>query len=320
LYPTDLTAADIAKYPSVFDCDTFMPNRGNQGFGYVGGGTSGSQTYPTGVAWHFDAGQVVMLESHMLNLDDTPLDVDYRVNLWYATEPVTEHVGTIFFYDNDMYIPPGGRYTANMHCGVPADIHVVSLAPHMHVRGTHFTSSLSGSPLAAPMPLVSSDDWAAIEPTRYSPPLDVAKGQQFDVSCDYVNPDPKAIASGPSKTNNEMCLLIGSYYPKQDFPFEFCSLPGSGPTYDGTATCADTFACFTKSGDPFGVEAQKCVTNTCKGSSQAFDDFFNCAAQKCFFPGKCGGSDGGVPGSDCAACTVQECAQEISACQQATCP
>src|SRR5204863_4777458 len=144
--------------------------------------------------------------------------------------------GTIFFYDNQIYVPANGTYTAKMDCGVSADINVLALATHMHVRGVHFRSSLSGGALASPKELADSDDWANLEPTRFDPPLAVTPDQRFGVTCDYANSDPAGIASGGSKINNEMCLLIGSYYPKLDFPFEFCMLPGSGPVYSGTQT------------------------------------------------------------------------------------
>jgi hypothetical protein len=310
LYPTDLSPEEIADHPSVFDCNE-VPNRGDRGFAYVGGRREAELAYPPGTAWRFRPGQIVMLESHMLNVTSSELDVDYRLNLWYATEAVTAGVGTIFFYDNQIYIPEQGRYTANMRCQVPADIQVLSLTPHMHVRGTSFRTRLVGRP-EGPLELVGSEDWANTDPTTYEPPLEVAAGQRFEFSCDYENPDTRPIIEGPSKTDNEMCLLTGSYYPKLDFQFEFCMEPGSGPLLDGSQTCGESFGCFVSNGaDP--VAAEKCATSTCAGSSQAFNDFFACAAQNCFFPGKCNGPNG------CQACTLESCAAEIGACQAAGC-
>lgn len=317
LYPTHLNANDVARNPGVFDCDTVMPDRAILGFSYVGGATSGEQTYPDGTAWHFDAGEVVMLESHMLNLGNTPLDVEYRLNLLYATKPVVDHVGTIFFYDNNIYIPPAGRATASMRCAVPSNIHVVALAPHMHVRGTAFRTQLVGGDLTSPLALPGSDNWAATEATQYDPPLEMSAGQTVEFHCDYANADPTAIVSGGSKTKNEMCLLIGSYYPKIDFPFEFCMGPGSGPVYDGSNSCSDTFGCFASSGNVSSVEAQECVTRTCPASSQAFNDFFACSALHCALAGKCATTADG--GSNCQSCTLASCKAELSACLATGC-
>jgi hypothetical protein len=185
----------------------------------------------------------------------------------------------------------------------------------MHVRGTHFRSSLAGGALAEPKSLAGSDDWAVAESTLYDPPLDVAAGQHFEVSCDYENPSARPVASGSSKTKNEMCLLIGSYYPKLDFPFEFCMGEGSGPVYDGQQKCGDTLGCFIKSGDPFSLSSQQCVVGTCEKSGRAFNAFFSCVGQKCFFPGLCKG-DGG---SDCSVCAIQSCSDEMVTCQNTGC-
>jgi hypothetical protein len=314
LYPTRLKAADVQNQLDVFDCDERAPSRGDIGFGYVGGGTKNELVYPKGVAWHFEAGDVVILESHMLNLGKEPLDVDYRVNLWYATEPVTDHVGTIFFYDNNIYIPENGSFTAKMDCGIPRDISVLFLAPHMHVRGTHFESRLIGPNRPSPIPLVGTDDWSSIEPTIYRPPLELKTGDRVQYSCDYVNRDSFPVVEGPSKTDNEMCLMVGGYYPKIDFPFEFCSSPGSGPQFNGTKKCGEVVTCFTNAKDP--IAAEKCRVDVCPGSNRAFNDFFGCVAQKCFFAGKCTG-----PATDpkCNDCAIQECASELSTCSQATC-
>jgi hypothetical protein len=313
LYPTKLAPSDVAGNLDAFDCDE-VPDRGNIGFAYVGAGTRGQQEYPAGVAWHFEGSEVVMLESHMLNLGLEPLDVDYRLNLVFARSPVQDHVGTIFFYDNSIYLPELGRASAHMDCAVPNDIHVLSLAPHMHVRGVHYESSLTGGPLSAPVPLVATDDWSALEPAVYDPPLDVTAGQRIKFDCTYHNPDARAIVQGSSKTEDEMCLMIGSYYPKLDFPFEFCMSGDSGPVFEGTKTCGDAMGCFIRAQD--AASTQKCAVDTCPKASKAFDEFFSCTAMNCFFAGKCTGDP---TNPDCGTCPTERCADLITACANTTC-
>lgn len=309
LYPTDLRPSDVAGRPEVFDCDEGAPNRGDVGFGYVGAGTEGSVEYPPGVAYHYEASSVVLLESHMLNLGDEPIDVDYRVNLWFATGPVQSHVGTIFFYDNHIKIPAGGSASVEMSCEVPSDVNVLALVPHMHVHGTFLDASLRRVD-GELHHLLSQSDWSAPEPQRYDPPMRVSAGERFEFGCDYRNTDAFDVLEGPSKTKNEMCLLIGSYYPRIDSSFEFCIQEGSGPRYEGTKTCAESFACFAAATDPFATD--DCALNTCPASGQVFNDFFNCAARECFFAGVC---DAG----DCGGCALERCGGEIAACQAAGC-
>jgi hypothetical protein len=309
LYPTKLHPADVAGRLGVFDCDDGAPNRGDAGFGYVGAGTEGSLEYPTGVAYHYDERAVVLLESHMLNLTTDPLDVDYRVNLWFATEPVRDHVGTIFFYDNHILIPARDHASVAMSCAVPRDVKVLALAPHMHVRGTFLEASLRGAS-GEEQHLLSQTDWSALEPTRYDPPMRVSAGDRFEFTCDYDNPDPFDVFEGSSKTDDEMCLLIGSYYPRIDSSFEFCIEKGSGPRYSGTRTCAESLACFVQADNPFDTD--QCAIDTCPAAGQAFNDFFNCTARECFFAGAC-------DADDCAACALEHCGGEMATCQATGC-
>ena len=95
-------------------------------------------------------------------------------------------------------------------------------------------------------------------------------------------------------------------------------LPGSGPVFDGSKTCGDSFACFAATGDPAGVAAQQCATATCAGSGQAFDDFYSCSALDCALAGKCAATADG--GTDCRACTLASCNAQLEACQSAGCP
>jgi len=307
LYPTDLAPDQVE--PSrldVFDCD-LMPNRGDVGFAYASAGTMNGEEYPAGVARRF-GGRVVLLESHMLNTGDAPADIDVRLNLWFAHGTVEQEVGTLFFYDNHILVPAGGTASARMSCAVPADIHVSSLASHMHVRGTHFSARAHGS--ARSDTLIETSDWTVTEPTRFDPPVDIAAGQTIDFGCDYRNPGGAPIIEGPSKLDNEMCLLIGTYWPRIDFPFEFCMGDRSGAVLDGDQTCGESFGCLVGATDP--VTAEACAVDTCAGSSSAFNDFFSCVALECFFPGRC-------DGADCNACTLERCTPAIEACQSAGC-
>jgi hypothetical protein len=307
LYPTDLAPDEVEPSQlEVFDCD-LMPNRGDVGFAYASAGTMNGEEYPAGVARRF-AGQVVLLESHMLNTGDAPVDVDVRLNLWFAQGAVEQEVGTLFFYDNHILVPAGGTASAHMSCAVPADIHVSSLASHMHVRGTHFAARAHSQ--ARSDTLIETSDWNLTEPTRFDPALTIAGGQTIDFDCDYRNPDGAPVIEGPSKLDNEMCLLIGTYWPRIDFPFEFCMGEGSGPVLDGDQTCGESFGCLAGAADP--VAAESCAVDTCAGSSAAFNDFFACVALECFFPGRC-------DGSDCNACMFERCAPAVDACQSAGC-
>ena len=313
VYPTKKSPQDVVSRAQAFDCNE-EPTRAHLGVSYFGAGVSNGYAYPEGVAWRFEANSVVLLEVHMLNLGDTPLSFEGRVNLWYATKPVRDLVGTIFFYDQHIYLEPAGRFSARMQCQVPRDIHVLSLTPHMHVRGRRFASQLVGGDGSMPVTLVGTEDWSELELTNYTPTLEVSAGQHFEISCDYENPDPTPIIEGQSKNKNEMCQLLGSYYPKLDFRFEFCMTGGSGAVFDGDKSCGDTLNCFLGATDP--VSAEKCTVQTCARSSEAFNEFYSCLTLQCFFPGPCAADSSS---SDCKRCTVESCRSQMQACYATGC-
>jgi pimeloyl-ACP methyl ester carboxylesterase len=313
LYPTKLSVDDVAEHPGVFDCED-VPNRIEAGLAYVGAATSGELAYPEGVARRFEANEVVLLESHMLNVQEHPIDVDYRLNLWFADEPVEHRVGTIFFYDNTLYIPPASSGSAQMSCRAPEDIHVLGLIPHMHVRGTHYESFLQRADQSAPEPLVSTDDWAELKLAAFDPPLLVSEGDRIEFRCEYENAADHPVVEGGSKNDNEMCLMIGYYYPKLDTDFELCLNPGSGPVFEGDLSCGDAFGCFMSAADP--IEAERCVTQTCEASSAASNDFFSCVTLRCFLEGQCTGT---ASDPDCQSCAIAECSDAIGPCFSASC-
>ncbi len=307
LYPTDLEPDEVEpERLDVFDCDV-MPNRGDVGFAYAAAGIRGGEEYPDGVARRFE-GRVLLLESHMLNTGDAAIDVDYRMNLWFAAGPVDAEVGTIFFYDNHIVVPAGSTGRAEMSCAVPADIEISALAPHMHVRGTHFAAEVRGGDRVDT--LVETSDWSVTEPTRFDAPISIAAGERIAFACDYRNDDTAPVIEGPSKLDNEMCLLIGTYWPRIDFPFEFCMGEGSGPLLDGSATCGESFGCLAGATD--ALTAEQCAVDTCAASSDVFNDLFACITLECFFPDRC-------EGGDCSGCMFERCAGAIETCQATDC-
>ena len=308
LYDTNLTPEDVDPAElEVFDCNTIV-NHSALRHAYVGAGTTGEEVYPAGVGRRFE-GQVVMLESHMLNAGEHTLAVDYRVNLWF-TDEVEQEVGSLFFYDPHILIEGNSRFGARMSCGVPADIQVAGLAMHMHTRGARFEVRLRGAS-GGTMPIAQTTNWDVTEPTRFDPPLAVSAGDKIEFDCDYQNDDPHPVTEGPSKNDNEMCLLLGSYWPRIDDPaFDVCAHKGSGPLLDGTATCGESLTCLAGTTDPVAAEA--CAIDTCAGSSEAFNDLYSCIWLDCYNPGLC-------PDGDCSACMFEACSPEIGVCQETGC-
>jgi copper type II ascorbate-dependent monooxygenase-like protein len=306
-YTTPFTAATVPTTTD-FSCENGANEQFN-GVAYAGAVSAGELAFPADVGFHFDAGAVILVEGHYLNAGDAPIDAEVAVNLWKAPAPPTQQAGTLFFYDNNIFVPANSTYTARMTCELSKDINVVSMLSHMHSRGVRYQAQAT-QPGGSPQQLLATDQWLNPDPMILPTPMKLAAGTRIDYACDYRDTTGTAVMEGQSKTQNEMCMLIGAYWPRMDFAHEFCAAPGSGSVFDGTTTCAQSLGCQQNAKD--GLAAERCATNTCRASSQAFDDVQGCVFGACIATGQC-------TGPDCGACAAQRCGAQIGACMQATC-
>ena len=56
--------------------------------------------------------------------------------------------------------------------------------------------------------------WEDVPVDVFDPGLTIAGGSRIEFTCEYDNPEDRPIYQGP-RTSDEMCMLIGSYYPAQ---------------------------------------------------------------------------------------------------------
>lgn len=304
VYHTPLTAKDVTG--ETFDCGA-IPGP----VVYSSQKLAESNAFPEGVGARFAGGSVVRVESHYLNTESVPRDAEVRFNLWRAAAPLKQEAGGFFFYDRDIGIPAHGAFTARMHCEISTDIEIAFLLPHTHVIGTAQRIMISGPDLVAPTLIVTSKGYGDLETRAFSTPIKVKAGQSLDFECDYQNPSDRGVVEGPSKTENEMCMILGGYFPRMDAAAEWCTGPGSGPLHAGNKTCAEALACAQASPEGAApLEGEQCFLDVCEGSSRAINDLTNCGFNKCALE---------CPGPECGACSARECGAEFAACQAATC-
>jgi hypothetical protein len=92
-------------------------------------------------------------------------------------------------------------------------------------------------------PFYESDTWADVPVEDVD--LEVSAGSRLEYWCDYDNAEARDVYQGP-RSSDEMCMLIGSYYPAD--PATANCLDDAGRIAgewvgNGTATCADTLTC-----------------------------------------------------------------------------
>jgi hypothetical protein len=263
------------------------------------------------VALHIPAGAVLALDFHIINASPNAVSPEVRINLnTVPMSQVTTEAGIYLFYNPFIRVPANGAAKARMSCPVSSAVNLVTMQTHMHARGLGGTATLEDSSGNVIEPMYASQTWTNPPLTQWTaPPKALTVGEQIDYECNYQSTQDTDVMQGLT-TKDEMCVLLGSYYPRDD-KFSFCSLTGnsndlsSAATYigTGTATCAATLTC-AAAAKPVSVDQGDslygCIVDSCPGAAKPLTAAFDCAA-------KAGASAG-------TACMTQ-----FAACEQASC-
>lgn len=173
---------------------------------------------PRDVATKLGAGDVFVMNFHMLNFTDKPMKACYKQNLYgIPDEQVKAEAGTMFYYNPFITVPANGRSSTTMACPVTEDVMLAAQVSHMHSRGVGYRARLlDGDPLAGGRELQSlyeGDEWDEPAVQVNSPAIQLHAGQWIEWTCEYDNPEPRNIAQG-QQTTDEMCMFIGTYWPR----------------------------------------------------------------------------------------------------------
>jgi len=280
-----------------------------------GDGDSMLGELPDGVAVKVDPGTVLVMNTHYLNATSAALEADARINLYsLPAEKVKTEAGMLFYYNPFIHVPENGMATARMRCPVQDDVTLVRVQSHMHRRGVGFAAYLGDSDGANPKEIYTSTEWERVPAKAFTPMLQIKAGQTIDYRCDYKNAEARTVNQGLS-TKDEMCMLIGPYYPRNEALENCADATGQySATWigSGKATCGDTLGCFVgakSQGDFFG-----CIVTSCPGSSGEVSELVRCQISEGH--GACTAS---CPGAGCEACVTTECKPALNACLAATC-
>jgi len=243
--PTQRLDGIVVDTTKEFDCTDGLPGHWSY-IKAVGGsqnpGGDSMISFPEGVAAKI--GGVMLMNVHYRNDSDEPLRID--VGLSYDTttpDKVVQEGDMLYLYNPLISVPAGATTFAQWRCPVYRDITISSLQGHMHVTGLLNEARINTG--ANSSLVYSTEAWENVPVQPYDN-LKVKAGQQIDYRCDYRNTSNRSIYQGPL-TTDEMCLLIGSYYPA-DPRITLCldeSGKRSGGEWigGGTATCAQTMNC-----------------------------------------------------------------------------
>lgn len=244
---------------------------------------------PDDVAFKIAKNDVLLLNFHMANLTDHVAHACYKQNLpSIPDDQVKQEAGLIFFYNTFITVPAKSTATADMACPVTQDINVVTAVSHMHRRGSGYTATLlDGDPIAGGkevQKLYQSPEWNEPVADIFNPPLALKAGQWIRWECDYENSEQRDVSQGQA-TTDEMCMFVGSYWPR-NAGWERCGFDGAGRNFGtGTMNGAQFADCWNASTKQLGLygggpmdsdrryAAQRCVTESCPKVAALANDY-----------------------------------------------
>jgi hypothetical protein len=179
------------------------------------GATRGTDGFsmPPGVAVKIAAGKQLLLSVHVLNATPHALSGRTGIEVVYTDPTQVQNEAEIIFANNaNLAIPPGPS-TQTGTCTLDADSTIFSVLGHMHLTGTHLTTTALP---AGGTPQTMLDENYVFDSQKYvqlNPPLVLKQGDQIQTDCTYQNPGPDTLTFGESSTKNEMCISIFYRYP-----------------------------------------------------------------------------------------------------------
>lgn len=185
---------------------------------YVPGNTH--QQYPEGMAKRIPAGSRLLFQLHYTPNGTTTND-QTKLGLKFSDKPPTRVIRNTGISNHRIKIPSGAaNHPENASMNVPVDVRVLSLMPHMHVRGKAFRYDVTLPDGQKKRLLdVPNFDFNWQLEYRLAEPLDLPRGSKIELTGWYdnsennpANPDPnKTVRWGP-QTDDEMMLGYVEYY------------------------------------------------------------------------------------------------------------
>jgi hypothetical protein len=270
---------------------------------------------PPGVAVKVPGNAVMLIEAHYLNAAPKDLNAEARINLYTIPDgDVKQEGGVLFLYDPIIRVPAQGQSTARMRCRAAKDITLTNIQSHMHRRAVNFVAKFLDSMQNPVETLYENTDWENVPVKPFSPGKAIPAGSYFDFHCDYNNTEMRTVLQGPS-TRDEMCLLLGSYYPR-DRDTAMCTqatIVGSG-----TKSCFESFLCATDA-----LKAQDndafygCMIDSCEAAATPLNAVLQCLQTK--NGGACDMACQDPTATGCTDCLKMGCQPATNACLASKC-
>lgn len=206
---TVLTVGPKNQEDGIYPCNAGT-NYGAQVFG-SGVGTNALEL-PDGIAVKLTPGDQLLLNLHLFNFSDGELSGTSGTEIVEIDESEVEHVAEAFMVSKfNLNIPPG-EHDQSGSCGLGEDTTLISVAPHMHMLGTHMKVVANSSTMGDVTLL--DDSYLFDEQTVQLLPQQVPMkaGDRISITCSYNNTTGGTVTFGDSSLD-EMCISGHFRYP-----------------------------------------------------------------------------------------------------------
>jgi copper type II ascorbate-dependent monooxygenase-like protein len=214
----------LTMYDGASPADGVYPcNVGTNGQNMIYGSGVGSPEFdfPTGIGLHLRQGQRLLLNLHLYNAGDTPLDGTSGTEFLEADPSEIAHESEIVLAGPTigLYVPSGVT-TQQGDCSISAitsePLQLFSISQHMHRTGIHMKSVITRGADEIVLQDVNYDFES--QTFQYvNPEIQLMPGDTLTTYCTYNNDGaPKTFGES---TEDEMCFTDLFYYPAQGASF-----------------------------------------------------------------------------------------------------
>jgi hypothetical protein len=198
--------------PKPHECDTLIKQTWLPI--WASGAGSPKLELPAGTAFVIQPGTQYIVQLHLQNASEAPIDVRAGLNLTYDRAiDALQPAGMYAFGTFDMEVPANTLdYEVPVTDCVPGkDMHVFAAFPHMHKYGTklELTRSVDGG---AAETFYKIDPWVFGDQPMDPLDVTVSPTDTFALTCHYANPTNEPVPYGES-SDTEMCFFVLFYYP-----------------------------------------------------------------------------------------------------------
>jgi hypothetical protein len=164
--------------------------------------------YPAGIAAVIDANQGIRLNAHYVNTTSQELTptVVFKIHK-VAAGAQYQRAGLFTMTTLKIDVQPYETKTIGVDCTAPADMNILSATSHMHRHGVAFRSNVDGQAF------YTSSTWDDPPRQSFDPSRLIKTGDKIHFECDFVNSTADPLTFGESAATNEMCVLLGQFYP-----------------------------------------------------------------------------------------------------------